>query len=55
VRGCSGSLPAAAIVCVQVAAGITTVGWGDIQCVVAVDVAQIAGHGGMAIGQRETR
>jgi len=38
----------------QVAAGVPAIGRGDRQCIVVVDVAQIAGHGRVAIGQRET-
>jgi len=53
VRRGGGPLPAAAIVCVQVAAGISAIGRRDRQCVIVIDVAQTAGHGCMAIGQRE--
>ena len=54
MRRSGGPLPAAAIVCVQVAAGIATIGRGDRQCIVVVDVAQTAGHGRMTIGQGES-
>jgi hypothetical protein len=47
-------LPAATIVCVQVAPGISAIGWGDRQRIVAVEVAERTGHGRMAISQRET-
>ena len=53
MRRGGGPLPAAAIVCVQVAAGISAIGRGDGQCIVVTDVAQVAGHGHMAIGQWE--
>jgi len=37
----------------QMAAGVSAIGRGDRQSVVVIDVAQIAGHGGMRIGERE--
>jgi hypothetical protein len=53
MRGCSCPLPPASIVSIQVAAGIPAIGWGDAQGIVAVDMAQIAGHGRVAVGKRE--
>ena len=37
----------------QMATGITAIRWGNRQTVVVIDVAQIAGHVGMPVGQRE--
>lgn len=37
------------------AAGIPAIGWSDAQRIVAVDVAQIAGHSRVAVGQGEAR
>jgi len=54
VRRGVGPLPAAAIVCVQVATGVSAIGRGDRKCVIVIDVAKIAGHGCMAVGQGET-
>jgi len=54
VRRGVGPLPAAAIVCVQMAAGISAIGRGDRKRVIVIDVAKIAGHGCMAVGQGET-
>ena len=48
-----GALPAAAKVCVQVAAGISAIGWGDLQSIVSADVARRAGHSGVRVGERE--
>ncbi len=55
VRWIRGPLPAASIVCVQVAAGVSAGRRRDIQSVVAADVAQRARHARVAVGQRETR
>ena len=55
VRRIRRSLPTAAVVCVQMAARSSASGRGDIQSVVSADVAQTAGHGGVRIGQRESR
>ena len=48
-----GSLPAAAVVGAQVAAGIAAIGRCDGQRIVAVEVARSASHGRVRIGQRE--
>jgi hypothetical protein len=55
VRRGGGPLPAAAIVCVQVASGISAIGRSDLQGIVATDVAQGTGHVGVAVGQIETK
>ena len=55
MRGGGSPLPAAAIVCVQVTAGITTICRSDIQGIVPADVAESARHGRMAIRQGEAR
>lgn len=50
----SGSpLPAAAIVRVQVATGVSTIGRRNAQGIVIADVTQIAGYCCVAVGQRE--
>jgi hypothetical protein len=49
-----GPLPAAAIVCVQMAPRVSAIGRGDRKCVIVIDVAKIAGHGCVAVGQGET-
>lgn len=54
VRRGVGPLPAAAIVCVQMAAGVSAVGRCDRKRVIVIDVAKIAGHGCMAVGQGKT-
>lgn len=51
-RGCS-PLPAATIVCVQMAAGVSAIGRGDRQRIVIVDVAKGASHAGVCVGQRK--
>ena len=53
MRWCVGPLPAPAIVCVQVAAGISAIGGRDAQGIVVADVAQTAGHRRVAVGQGE--
>ena len=50
-----GSLPAAAIVRVQVAAGISAIGRSNGQSIISADVAQGASHGCVGVGQREAR
>ena len=49
-----GSLPAAAIIGVQMAAGISAVGRRDAQRIIVVEVASGAGHAGMRVGQGES-
>jgi hypothetical protein len=53
VRRGRGPLPAAAIVGVQMAAGIATIGRGNRQRIIIVNVAKSAGHRGMRVGQRK--
>jgi len=55
VRRSRGALPAAAIVGVQVATGVSAIRRRDRQGVVAANVAKTASHRCMRIGQRETR
>ena len=53
MRRSVGSLPAAAIIGAQVAAGISAVGRRDAQRIIVVEVAGSASHASVRVGQRE--